>query len=386
MPQNARRCPPLLNAIFTLAARHLASLPQFKTTDGVIHYQNIRLPKLTEETAVKYHQACIAYLIKLASDPEHVRDENLLAAAVILRYYEDIDSSLTGEDIKTLIHTFHLFVNAQANPYAYTVDDAKHPEYLRPGSAVGTFNDCLAYLKSFQHASFRVALRQETTIAFLKQRPVRLPLETWSVLQGFSEAEDFAWSDRHLYHCAKVLQFCFGGENGNGKPQIERWNELRDFETHWDQSKPLSFMPIHYQDPDRARGECLPHIWYMAEVHVTGLLSLELARILLTVYNPNIPRIGPGVTAAQRRIADEVHDIVIRLCGTAVSLGGTAASNPSSQPAMVQAYVAIVVCGEYFTDPLERRTLLEILDRLKNDHGWPTAKAAMQLKRVWGWA
>ena len=145
-------------------------------------------------------------------------------------------------------------------------------------------------------------------------------------------------------------------------------------------------MPIHYQEPDRAGGECLPHIWYMAEVHVTGLLSLDLARILLTVYNPSIARIGPGVAAAHRRIAAEVHDIVIRLCGTAVSLGGTAAAIPSSQPAMVKAYVAIVICGEHFTDTIERRTLLEILDRLMSDHGWPTTKAASQLKRVWGWA
>lgn len=385
VPQHARRCPPLLNAIFTLAARHLASLPRFKT-DGVIQYQNIRLPKLTEDTAVKYHQACIAYLMKLSSDPEHVRNENLLAAAVILRYYEEIDPSLTGEDIKTLIHTFQLFVTAQANPYAYPIDEGKHSEYLRPGSAVGTFDHSLPYLKGFQHASFRVALRQETMIAFLKQRAVRLPLEAWRVLQGFDEAEDSVWSDRHLYHCAQVLQFCFGGEGGSGKAQIERWNELREFEINWDQSKPLSFMPIHYQEPDRARGECLPHIWYMAEVHVTGLLSLDLARILLTVYNPNIPRIGPGVTAAHRRITEEVHDIVIRLCGTAVSLGGTTGANPSSQPAIVQAYVAIVVCGEYFSDPIEQRALLGILDRLKNDHGWPTSRAASQLKREWGWA
>ncbi|EXJ66337.1 uncharacterized protein A1O5_10489 [Cladophialophora psammophila CBS 110553] len=385
VPQRARRCPPLLNAIFTLAARHLASLPRFKTTDGVIQYQNILLPKLTEDTAVKYHNACIAYLIKLSSDPEHVRDENLLAAAVILRYYEEIDPSLTNEDSKTLIHTFQLFVNAQANPYAYMMDDEKHPEYLRPGSAIGLFENTLAYLKSFQHASFRVALRQELTIAFLRQRPVRLPLETWTILQGFDKAEDFIWSDRHLYHCAKVLQFCFGGDGGTGKTQIERWSELRDFEIQWDQFKPLSFAPIHYQEPDRSKGECLPHIWYMAEVHATGLLALDLARILLTVYNPKIPRIGPGVTAAQKRIAEEVHDIVIRLCGTAMSLGGTVASNASSQPAMVQAYMAVVVCGEYFSDPLEQRALMGILDRLRDEHGWPTGKTAIQLKREWGW-
>ncbi|EXJ87272.1 hypothetical protein A1O3_04231 [Capronia epimyces CBS 606.96] len=379
VPQRARRCPPLLNAIFTAASRHLASLPQYKTTDGVVKYQDVLLPKLSEETALKYHNACIAYLIKLSSDPEHVRDENLLAAAVILRYYEEIDSSFTGEDSETFLHTFQVFVTAQSNPYAYLLNDGENPEYLRPGSATGVVQDnAILYLKSFQHAAFRIALRQETTTAFLKQRSVRLPLDSWSILQGFDGAEDFIWSDRHLYHCANVLQFCFGGDNGSGRTQIERWNELRQYQEHWDQVKPLSFSPIHYQESERSQGECFPQIWYMAEVQVTGMMFLDLARILTTVYNPNIPRIGPGVITAQRRIVEEVHDIVIRLCGTAMS-------NPSSQPAMVQAYMAIAVCGEYFSNPVEQKALLGILDRLKKEHGWPTGKTALALKTEWRW-
>jgi len=116
----------------------------------------------------------------------------------------------------------------------------------------------------------------------------------------------------------------------------------------------------------------------MAEVHVTGLLSLDLARVLLTVYDPRVPRIGPGVAAAQRRISDEVHGIVLRVCGTAMS-------NPSSQPAMVQAYMAIAICGEYFSDPVEQQALLGILDRLGKEHGWLTGKTALQLQKGWGW-
>ena len=316
--------------------------------------------------------------MKLSSDPDQVQDENLLAAAVILRYYEEIDASFTGEDRETFLHTFQLFVKAQANPYFEILGDGGSPEYLRPGSNSNIRENTLAYLKSFQHATFRVALRQETTIAFMKQRPVRLPLERWSILQGFEAVEDFVWSDRHLYHCANVLHHCFGGEVPHGRTNVERWNELKNYEVQWETAKPLSFAPIHYQEPDSKKGECLPHIWLMAEIHITGLLHLDLARILLTVYNPNIPRIGQGVSAAHRRLTEQVHDIVVRLCGTAVS------ASESSQPALVQAYMAIAVCGEYFSDAKEQQALLGILSRLEREYGWPTTKTALDLKREWG--
>lgn len=344
----------------------------------MVRYENVLLPRLTEGTALQYHNACIAYLIKLSADPEHVRDENLLAAAVILRYYEELDISLTGEDRETFLHTFQIFVNAHAYPYFGPLTEAETLDFPRLASTDSARQNALAYLKGFQHASSRIALRQETTMAFMKQRAIHLPLETWSALQGFDEAEDFIWADRHLHHCANVLQFCFGSDKGAGKTRVERWNELTSFEIQWERNKPLSFSPIHYQEPDRAMGESFPHIWYMAEVHVSGLLYLELAKILLVVYNPSIPRLGPGAAAAQRRISEEVHDIVIRLCGIATS-------NPSSQPALVQAFMAIAVCGEHFIDGAEQEALLEILSNLEKNHGWPTSRTAIELKRGWGW-
>lgn len=379
MPQRARRCPPLLNAIFTAASRHLANNAQYRSADGLVKYNNVPLPKLTQETAVKYHNACIAYLIKLSNDQDCVRDENLLAATVILRYYEEIDTTFMSSDSDTFLRPFQVFVTAQSSPYSHILDNGQNPEFLRPGSVAGVYENTLTYLRSFQHAAFRNALRQETTTAFLRQRAVRLPLEPWTILQGFEEAEDFVWADRHLSHCANVLQYCFNGAtNMPHMTQIERWNELKHFEAQWEQAKPLSFAPIHYQEPDRSKGECFPHIWYMAEIHVTGLLYLELAKILLTAYNPNMPRIGPGASAAVEHVKKESRETVIRICGMAMS-------NPSSRPAMVQAYMAVAVCGTHFTDIMEQKALLKVLDKLNKDHGWPTGKTEHELKREWKW-
>src|ERR1700733_11257546 len=64
VPQRARSCPPLLNAIFTASARHLSRLAKYKTAKGV-KYLGKLLPDLNVETAIHYHDRAIAHLIQL---------------------------------------------------------------------------------------------------------------------------------------------------------------------------------------------------------------------------------------------------------------------------------------------------------------------------------
>lgn len=47
---------------------------------------------INEETVLYYHNLCITDLRYLAGEPEAIMDENLLAAAVILRFYEELDN------------------------------------------------------------------------------------------------------------------------------------------------------------------------------------------------------------------------------------------------------------------------------------------------------
>jgi hypothetical protein len=93
VPQRARSCPPLLNAIFTASARHLSRLDKYKTAKGA-KYLGKLLPDLNVETAIHYHDRAIAHLIQLCNNPDQVHDENLLAAATILRFYEEVDGML----------------------------------------------------------------------------------------------------------------------------------------------------------------------------------------------------------------------------------------------------------------------------------------------------
>lgn len=52
--------------------------------------QKVR-PNVGPEVALEYQNLCISHLMALSGDASEVQDENLLAAAVILRFYEELD-------------------------------------------------------------------------------------------------------------------------------------------------------------------------------------------------------------------------------------------------------------------------------------------------------
>lgn len=90
VPQRAKHCPALLNAIYTASARHLCRLDQYRNNNEVKYLGN-RMPELRTETAIEYHTRCIEHFAVVAHDSQATFDENLLAASIILRLYEEID-------------------------------------------------------------------------------------------------------------------------------------------------------------------------------------------------------------------------------------------------------------------------------------------------------
>ena len=95
VPLRANLCPPLQSAIFTASARHLSWLNSCNS--GSVEYHRKILPNLRMETAVQYHNQCITHLVSLSGDPREVLDKNLLAAAVILRFYEEVDGESVNQ-------------------------------------------------------------------------------------------------------------------------------------------------------------------------------------------------------------------------------------------------------------------------------------------------
>jgi hypothetical protein len=263
---------------------------------------------------------------------------------------------------------------------------------------------------SLRHVAYLVALRQEILTAFSKQRPFRLPLDPCHSYRTFEPASDYVWANRLVLHCADVLHYCFGTEkeiktqdstditaitpgillswegahtsisatNSSPPDRIRRYDELISFETQWAESCPSSFNPIHFRDPDKSLGEVFPGYWYLSDSHVAGIQHLELARILLAVHNPRLPRLGPNYRAAMSSVDRAIKNAVLRLCGIAMC-------NEHSPPSLVTASVAIAMCGDRFHDKSEQEALLEILSKLENDYGWPTQRIRTSIIEAWGW-
>ncbi|KAL4862281.1 hypothetical protein BDV12DRAFT_207318 [Aspergillus spectabilis] len=364
VPQRARRCPPLMNAILAASARHLTRVPKHRTASGNVKYDGRILHELTDETALHYHNKCIHDLLTLGADPEHTRNEDLLAAAIILRFYEEVDYPLQDEkrDNELFLRVINIFIEAQIPNVP-----------LSPPSSVGSTQPLLQstctqssttidkpplgsqwYMANLRQAAFWVAFRQEVYSAFLKQRPFNMSLSR--------------------------CDFCYGSTSqpsptaeSESNSTREKWTTLRSLSEKWVDLLPSSFEPIYFREADKDNGEVFPEICYLTNLHVAGVQHVELARIMLAVYDPTIPRLGFGHRERMRLLSLELRASVLRLCGIAVY-------NRKNPPSLTTALLGIVVCGEHFEDRGEQRALLGLLDELEYHHGWPVGNYRARLK------
>lgn len=389
VPQRARNPGPLRSALLTISARSLSRNQTFRSETGVVQWKGRLLPELKEEFAMPYHNECIRDLLQLSMDPKNLRDETLLAAVIALRTDEELGVNIQDEeeDQQLFLRIASLFVDAQLPLYLALPHSSPRVFYPAPveetSPAPSNQAESEFGASGLQQACFWTAFRQDLHAAFLKQQPVRFPLSRCEAFRQLTPATDAVWANRMVTFCADVLEFCYGSESVDAKvapayTDPGRWRDLRAHEASLSALLPSTFEPTYCCEPDPAKGEVFPSLFYLETTHVSGTTYVELARMLLEVFNPTRPKLGHGFLAATNAFISSTKKILFRLCGIALSNHDWA-----SPPSLINACLGISMFGEYFENSTEQDALLGVLSLMSNRYAYPTGQIANALRRAW---
>lgn len=308
LPRYARQPGPLRDAILTISARYLFNNQGAHSQSDVIQWNGHLLPTLTEELAISYHNKCIAELLKLSSGQEGLSEETLLAAVVILRTDEEMMHQ--QEDKQLFLKVASLSIGAQL------------PEQLTL-SYESSLSTLSTPLSSLREACLLTSIRQDIHASLLAQQAIKFPLARCEKFRALSPASDLVWANRAVVFCADVLEFCFGAETMDTiiSPAFtdrNRWKQLRSREESFSDALPISFEPVCHGEPRVSHGDIFPNMFFLETIHVSGAMYLELARLLIHVFNPDKPRLGRGAASAAKAATELTKKSVLKLCGIAL--------------------------------------------------------------------
>ena len=107
-------------------------------------------------------------------------------------------------------------------------------------------------------------------------------------------ADKHVWAHRALRICALVVQGVFGDESTSN-----RWRELRLLVQEQERTKPHAFVPIFFRERNPTDRRWFPEVCYATDEYVTGIQLIILAKLLLTMHDPTLPRISPKMKSAK---------------------------------------------------------------------------------------
>ncbi|PWY87106.1 hypothetical protein BO94DRAFT_556622 [Aspergillus sclerotioniger CBS 115572] len=337
VPQRARTCPPLLDAVLSASARHFSTLPSPKQVEITRKYGLQDGLTITEQSTLLYHNRCIAHLRSVSEEPNAMMDENLLAAVVTLRFYEELDTPFHPSPPTTAIHGLQIFLEAQSH---HPTINNPHPWTLR-------------------QSAFWIGIRQEFHMAFSQQRPFRLPLSL-SILSSYPvptpSTPDHIRVNSLLILCAEIIHH-----------ETKRMDILL----------PPSFIPV-YTTPGNIKEGLFPNKWYMDECHIVAAQSLCFVRILLGAFNPRLLGLSLGNGIGMEAAAEEVRDAVWEVCGIGVS-------NRWNPTGMLIAAFAVVVCAERFRGrKRQQEVLMGVVREMREERNyWPGVEMEKRVRDVW---
>ncbi|PYI25168.1 hypothetical protein BP00DRAFT_410184 [Aspergillus indologenus CBS 114.80] len=367
VPQRARICAPLLDAILSASARHFSTLPQQRQLAITQKYGMKEGLAIGEESMLAYHSRSIAGLRAASQEPNAIMDENLLAAVVILRFYEELTTAsadptgpFTDPPSDTAIRGLQVFLEAQAS------------------SAIQTCH-------GLRSSAFWVGFRQEFHMAISQRRSFRIPLATVAHYLPTRASPDHVWTNRLLIIGAHVIQYCFppvhSPEQSPGQKSTV-YEHLLNLRQSWAARAPSSFTPIYTTSALPSEGLFFPQQWFLNDTHIVATQSLGLIDLLLATHDPHVDRLRPRMShrRALAVLGEEIRTTVREICGVAVA-------NRQSPTAALTASLAVVLGAEAFREAsqAEKDALLAVVRGIKaENYYFPGEGMEEVVLGVWG--
>ncbi|KAH7372144.1 hypothetical protein BKA64DRAFT_263637 [Cadophora sp. MPI-SDFR-AT-0126] len=325
VPRRAAHIPVLMNAILASAARHISFISGTKDT-----------------ISEKYHHECLQILIPVLDNPCDVLDENLCAAIIILRQYEEYD---------------------EADERCHLFGSTRMVNSITPNTTPSSLRDSANW----------IALRQEIHISLTNKQPFSIVLDAYRQSPKLcSESED-GWANRIVLLFAKVLNYAF--QSGETVPQ-DTWLSLRDEVETWNTTKPAYFMPLWDGSTLEQQKTPFPEVIMLSTAQANGMQHYCLSKILLAVYDPRLLKLGFDA----RKLRKESEEIVLQNLRMVV---GLASSNPDIEILFMHASHVLSVCGEYFTDAYEQDAIVKFLRDIEAKGVWRTSSIIATLREQW---
>ncbi|KAJ5085066.1 hypothetical protein N7532_009837 [Penicillium argentinense] len=340
VPGRARHCPTLRYALFAVSSRHLCRLPRYKTRHGII-YQGQLLPHLTDSSAVEYMLKCIPGLAEFPSIQDPTHQENIMAAAIILRQYEEMDEESNEGRV-------------DAEHYDERVNFLAVTQKIIDSMISSPLDHSLAT------AAYWIAIRMEIYYALTRETIPHLRFDS-------NNWRSSSIANNMITFVGEVAQWRWGQKSP------EEWTQLSLKEQKLVQESSGAMEPILELKANRANGQVFPTVWYGLDVQATAVQHLQLAQMILIAENPQLERAS---RSAHRRVEARVRSIVLNLCGIALC-------HLRVQPCLVNAVIAITLYGDYFTEEEERHALVGIINQTKDLHAWPMKKPYLTLLERW---
>ncbi|KAH6984509.1 hypothetical protein BKA56DRAFT_581102 [Ilyonectria sp. MPI-CAGE-AT-0026] len=266
-------------------------------------------------------------------------------------------------DVALLLHHFILNMDGTASDSAVAQFTTSKPQVSPLASRpLETSHDDVLWAR----------LRQELFLAVLNQIPPSMDVARSRLDRLTESRDDRARANKMLVELLATVQYCFGDDKNTST-----YDRLLESSSTWMMTNPSSFTPVMIR---RRQGrEVFPDIWLLNDCVAAGLQYFHLARILLVVHDPRVPRLCRAGQEASRWIDAQTKNDLEIICGIADSISDI-------NPMHITACMAISVVGDRFTDSDQQHALLDVLVKTTNMYGLSTELAQKHLLEAWGWS